>query len=299
MIRLPAISPSKITFSVVREAGTAEVPALDDSAPEVWRDNHGAVCARATISQRDAWMEFPRVATFRFDPENCEVTAFALPEVDLELIHDIYYRAALPHALNFFGHEVLHASAVHTPRGVVAFCAISETGKSTTAAGLKLRGYPMWADDAVGFKVADGDDVTQTFFLPFRLRLWPASAEFLKHSEKFDGWPAADSGGQISAPLAALCVLTRSDQRSHPAEIRLMPRAEAFTAIIPHAYCFTLSDLQRKRRMMQHYMDLVARTPTFAVSITSGMQRLPEVLDAIESSLPAFASSGFQEKFSS
>lgn len=299
MSRLPEISPSKITFSVIREAGTAEVPALDDSASEVWRDNQGAVCARATISQRDAWMDFPGVGIFRFDPESCEVTAFALPEVDLELIRDTYYRAALPHALNFFGHEVLHASAVRTARGVVAFCAISETGKSTTAAGLRLRGYPMWADDAVGFEVADGDHVTQTFFLPFRLRLWPDSAEFLKHSDKFDGWPDADSGGQVSAPLAALCVLTRTDQPSQPVEIRLMPSAEAFTAIIPHAYCFTLSDLAIKRRMMQHYMDLVARTPTFAVSIMSGMRRLPEVLDAIERSLPAFASSRLQEKFSS
>jgi hypothetical protein len=295
--RLPEISPRKITFSVIREAGTAEVPALDDSAPEVWRDKHGAVCARATISQRDAWMDFPGVAAFRFDPENCEVTAFAQPEVDLEQIRDTYYRAVLPHALNFFGREVLHASAVRTERGVVAFCAISETGKSTTAAGLRLRGYPMWADDAVGFEVADGDPITQTFFLPFRLRLCPASAEFLKHSEKFDGWPDADSGGQVSAPLATVCVLTRTDQPSRrPVEIRLMASAEAFTAIIPHAYCFTLSDLQKKRRMMQHYMDLAARTPTFAVSIASGMQRLPEVLDAIERSLPAFASSGLQIK---
>lgn len=286
------VGSRKIAFSVVREAGTTDVPTLDDCAPEVWRDNHGAVCARATMLAGDGWMDFPGVATFRFDPETREVTAFAPPEVDLEFIRDTYYRAALPHALNFFGYEVLHASAVRTVRGVVAFCAVSETGKSTTAAGLQLRGYSMWSDDAVEFEIGERDQVTQTFFLPFRLRLWPTSAEFLRHSEKFEGWPGVDSTGQISAPLAAVCVLTRTDRSSHPVEIRLLSGTEAFTAVIPHAYCFTLSNLAKKRKMMQHYLDLVARTPIFAVSIMSGLQRLPEVLDAIEKNLPAFASSG-------
>jgi hypothetical protein len=292
LIRLPEAGPRKIAFSVIREAGTCEVPVLDDSAPEIWRDNNDAVCARGTILDGDAWMDIPGIATFRFAPEDRKVTAYALPEVDLDRIRDTYYRAALPHALNFFGHEVLHASAVRTGRGVIAFCAISETGKSTTAAGLKLRGYPMWADDAVGFEVGEGNQVAETFFLPFRLRLWPCSAEFLRHTEKFEGWPDADSTGQVSAPLAALCALTRTDQPSRTVEIRSLSSTEAFTAIVPHAYCFTLSDLARKRRMMQHYMDLVARTPTFAVSIASGMQRLPEVLDAIEETLPAFAGAG-------
>ncbi len=156
----------------------------------------------------------------------------------------------------------------------------------------------MWADDAVGLEIGERDQVTQTFFLPFRLRLWPASAEFLGHSSKFEGWPDADSTGQVSAPLAAVCVLTRTDRAAHPVEIRLVSGAEAFTSVVPHAYCFSLGNLAKKRQMMQHYLDLVARTPTFAVSIMSGMQKLPEVLDAIEKTLPAFASSSFQEKFS-
>jgi hypothetical protein len=239
-----------------------------------------------------AWMDFPGIATFRFDPANWDITAFAPAEVDLELIRDTYYRAAIPHALNFFGREVLHASAVRTERGVVAFCAISGTGKSTMAAALSLRGYPMWADDAVLFETGAMDQATRTLFLPFRLRLWPASADFLGYPDKREEWPIADSTGRISAPLAALCVLTRGDEALREVEIRLLSRAEAFTALVPHAYCFSLSDLEKKRQMMRHYMDLAAHTPTFAVSIRSGMERLPQVIDAIEKTLPAFARIG-------
>jgi hypothetical protein len=141
----------------------------------------------------------------------------------------------------------------------------------------------------VMFEIDEADQVTQTLFLPFRLRLRPTSAEFLEHSDEFEGWPSADSTGQVSAPLAALCVLARTDEPAREVEIRLLSRAEAFTALIPHAYCFSLSNLAKKRRMMQHYLELAARTPTFAISIASGMHRLPQVIDTIEKTLPAFA----------
>ena len=50
------------------------------------------------------------------------------------------------------GWEALHASAVLSPQGVVAFCAGSGTGKSTIARGLSERGYQLCADDAVAVK---------------------------------------------------------------------------------------------------------------------------------------------------
>src|ERR671935_59558 len=64
------------------------------------------------------------------------------------------------------GREVLHASAVITARGVVAFCAVSTTGKSTIAYQFSRRGYGIWADDALAFDGADRG--VTALWLPFQ-----------------------------------------------------------------------------------------------------------------------------------
>src|SRR5690606_18526516 len=92
------------------------------------------------------------------------------------LIQDSYQRCVLPLVLQAAGTEVLHASAVLTPRGVLALCAESGTGKSTLAYGLSRRGYPLWADDAVAFE-AD-ETCTNAMPLPFALRLQRDAVRF-------------------------------------------------------------------------------------------------------------------------
>jgi hypothetical protein len=55
----------------------------------------------------------------------------------------------LPNVSLAYGREALHASAVESPRGVVAIAAPSETGKSTLAAELVRRGWPLCTDDVL------------------------------------------------------------------------------------------------------------------------------------------------------
>ena len=94
-------------------------------------------------------MHLPRVATFRFDDSSSEVTAFAEPSCSGEALRDTFQRCVLPMALQARGLEALHASGVCIPRGVAALCALADTGKSTLAYGLAMRGRALWADDAV------------------------------------------------------------------------------------------------------------------------------------------------------
>jgi hypothetical protein len=63
--------------------------------------------------------------------------------------------------------------------------------------------------------------------------------------------------------------------------VRLSPVA-AFTALLPHAYCFSLQDVPRKRRMMLHYLHLAKRVPAFEVHFQRGLEHLPAILDSIE-----------------
>ncbi len=275
----------RVTFSIASaiEAGYP-LPSFDLAA-EVWRDNAGAICARGLAHDTRAWMEVPGVGVFRFELVSGTVIAFPKPHVEEDLLRDNYYRAALPMALQFFGFEVLHASAVRTAFGVVAFCAVSETGKSTTVAALSRRGYPAWADDAVPIEIDHDGNGAHALAVPFRMRLDTSPSSH--HAERVWRWPEPGPLELASTPLAALCVMQRVGS-SQEAEVRRLSAVEAVTALLPHAYCFSLTNLDRKRVMMQRYIELAARVPTFAVSIASGLEKLPAALDQIERSIPGF-----------
>lgn len=55
----------------------------------------------------------------------------------------------LPNVSLAHGREALHASAVESPLGVIAIAAPSEMGKSTLAAELVRRGWPLFTDDVL------------------------------------------------------------------------------------------------------------------------------------------------------
>jgi len=282
-----------VTFASAPHPGSlaCERPA-DDREVERWHDNGGNLCAYGYVADGYGWMDLLGTAKFRFDPRSREVTAFALPDVSPALVYDAYCHAALPVALHFFGCEVLHASAVRTGSGVVALCAVSETGKSTIASALSARGYPLWADDSVAIDGEDTDDgatAIRTMLLPFNLRLRRPSAQFFGEDDRVVE-KQADCEFATS-PLAALCVLERSKGSKRDVVICRLSPGDAFAAILPHAFCFSLRDQARKRAMLEFYLKVAARTPIFSISFASGFERLPAILDEIEATLPGFAPS--------
>jgi hypothetical protein len=264
-----------------------DVPKFETGA-ELWRDNAGVVCARGIACGDVAWMEVPGIATFRFNRADWSVEASANDDSARDLIYDSYYRAALPLALQFFGFEVLHASAVRTPTGIVAFCAISETGKSTTVGALSRLGYALWADDAVIFQINGDDRGADAMAVPFRLRLDSIASSAIRDTGKTHRWPQLGPIELKPTPIAALCVLRRENDALRVAEVNRLSRIDSVTALLPHAYCFTMDDPKRKRLMMRRYIDLAERVPTFTVTIASGLDKLPDVLDEIQRSIPAF-----------
>jgi hypothetical protein len=287
----PVSDKWRVTFATVPRPGSiaGELPA-DDREIEVWRDNDGHVCAYGYIADGYGWMDLLGTGKFRFDPRNRQVTAFALPGVSPDLVRDAYSHAALPMALHFFGCEVLHASAVRTIRGVVAFCAVSETGKSTIASAFALRGYPLWADDAVAIDSSDTASAAAilTLRLPFSLRLRHASAQYLGKRD-YDASSGELDREFATNPLAAICVLKRSSELDREVEIRRLSPGEAFGALLPHAFCFSLSDQERKRAMLKLYLRVAAETRVFAITFAPGFERLPGILDGIEETIGAFA----------
>jgi hypothetical protein len=121
--------------------------------------------------------------------------------------------------------------------------------------------------------------------------LLPDAASFFSTERPEESVAAGNPSGarQIGdrLPLAAVCILERTqDLHSGEAvETRQVSSVSAFLAVLAHAYCFSLQNTERKRQMVQHYLDLVARTPILRVRFRPGLERLEAILDGLEQTL--------------
>lgn len=271
------------------QAAPADLPGVAPADAEIWRDPDGAVFALSYVRDGRHRVDLPELVSFVFDRTGEEVRAIPHPPARPELIREVFEHSALPLVLQALGTEVLHASAVLAPRGVVAFCGASGMGKSTIAYGLHRRGYPLWADDAVA--VQTSPTAVGVIPLPFDVRLRPAPARLFGYGARSTRLP---SGRPLTPPddreptrLGALFVLSQASSAG-PTMGRLEPSA-AFAALLPHAYCFSPNDVEGKRRMLGRYLELAARLPVFRVCLADNLDTLPSALDGIEQVLAGAA----------
>jgi hypothetical protein len=261
-------------------ARVPEPKEFDETVLGVWRDNDdGTIFAWAQSNGGERWMHLRGVASYGFRPGDGDVTAIPDPSAGTERVLDGYQRTVLPMALQLGGREVLHASAVLTAGEVVAFCAVSETGKSTFAREFALRGYAVCADDALAFHVEDGS--VTALPLPFQLPLRPRSSPQRNvTAEAVEDLPTPEA----SAPLRAVCVLERTQPpgSGDAVQLRQLSPPQAFPAVLAHAYCYSLDDVERNRQMIANYLDLCGRSPIYRVAFRAGLDHLPAILDAIE-----------------
>jgi hypothetical protein len=241
-------------------------------------DQEGRLSAYGNAAE--GWLHLLGVGTFTFGPESIELAA--RPDLGAEVIQDAHRRLALPLVLAALGHQVLHGSAVLMPAGVVALCAASGTGKSTLAYGFARRGLPAVADDAVAIEPGRAPRVRQ---LPFALRL---RAEALAHFSVNGDVDARHHAVKESLPLAAVCTLERGAARQP--RIERLPPADAFPAVLAHAYSFGLADPPRRRSMVDAYLRLASSVPVFRVSVPNDIGSLDSTADAIEDAVAATAS---------
>jgi len=112
------------------------------------------------------------------------------------------------------GFEALHASAVSTPEGVVAFVAPPGGGKSTLAAELMRRGHSLFSDDVLVLSRTDGEILAHAgpplMTLPIEGCVLGEMGEPLEVSTE-DGttWVHVRRVGSSPQPLAGIFVLDR------------------------------------------------------------------------------------------
>jgi hypothetical protein len=274
-------------LKVVREEDPAAVtlPDLFASVPRVWTDIDGRVCAYGYSADGQHLMDVPGTGRFYFGEHGAGTVTVVVDGSESQLLDDVYLRMVVPMVLQVRGREVLHASAVLMPAGVVALCAVSRTGKSTLAYALSLRGYELWADDVIALDVAHGEDGAVTVVpLPFRIRLMSDSAALLMGRDLATKQALGDLRvAHGASPLAAILLLERADPGL---EIeRIIPPTRAFPTLLSHAYSFTIESEARKRTTIESYLRVVARVPMFTVRVPTGLSDLDVLLDRVDASL--------------
>ena len=227
------------------------------------------------------WLQVPGIATFAWDGAAERLLARPEPGVPEDRILDAYRTMALPLTHQALGWEALHASAVVAGEHVVAICAQTGTGKSTTAYGLARRGMALWADDVVLLDAGPGQAPVRCRPVPFGFHLRDESRRALAADPGLADVAYAQGGDR---DLGAVLALERRDDPGPPAVERL-PGPDALTALLPHGYRFGLRDDQRRRRTMRHYLALVAEVPVLRVRFTPGWEGFDALLDAIEERL--------------
>jgi hypothetical protein len=280
-VRLSSSIAPRLELVAAREAPSS-LWAPSTTAATTWCDAAGGVVAYARASGERYWMDLPGLATFCFDERSDHVVAAPHPGIAADAVAELYWHSALPLVVQARGGEVLHASGVLMPRGVVALCGVSKSGKSTIAYGLHRRGHRLWADDAVALEVTD--HAITALPLPFDVRLRPATAALFGLGERAARLAVPDDSsepvGRAPAPLEAVCVL----RRGAPGSVILAPlkASVAYPALLANAHCFSLEDPGRKRVMLDRYLSVVARVPVVELAVPDGLEGLAAVLDALE-----------------
>jgi hypothetical protein len=137
--------PASILLIRMRQPFPADavtwVSASDGNAPD-----HGQ------IGNCQAYL-FEGVAGIIFPPDGGYLKIFIRPEAEHSALEFALFRGVLPRILHLRGTTCLHASAVAIAGGVVAFCGPSGTGKSTLAAAMACRGFPLVSDDVLPLRL--------------------------------------------------------------------------------------------------------------------------------------------------
>jgi hypothetical protein len=196
-------------------------------------------------------------------------------------------------ALRQRGTVTLHASSLSIQGNAIALVGEADAGKSTTAAALALRGWPVLGEDVCA--LADSEGQYQVLPGYPRVCLWPDSVNFLFSSP--DALPLMVSGWEkrflsldgsrarfatSSAPLAAILLLAeRSAQDSAPS-IEPISQREALLRLVQNTYMNWYLDRRQRAEEFDVLTRLVASTDCFQVIPSSDPARLNTLAKLIE-----------------
>jgi hypothetical protein len=250
-----------------------------------WHDERGGLLARAFSGEQLQWIDWRGIGVFAFSPGSNSVQVWPAAEAQYEAIVETFSRFVQPRILQALGWQLMHAGASVGPKGVLAFCGRSGSGKSTLAFAMQQSRWRQFADDALLLR--PDQNRVMACPLPFTPRLRPAScAHFAR-----DRFPSCPEPASADIPLAAIFHLRQDVSLTGP-RVSLVPKMRAFSEVLAHADCFNAQDPEPTRRLVDGYLELVARVPVFTIEYRPDFQDLPRLTHLIAETAAAVATPG-------
>lgn len=258
-----------------------------------WRAPDGRDWARFARVREGYLVRFPHLADFLVSSDARAVRCAPRQGVSPETVRHLFLHQVLPLLMGGRGYLVLHASAVATPAGAVAFVGAAGCGKSTLAASFWLGGFPLVADDSVRLDLRDGSLVAVPSYPGLRLSARTArrlSAGPLPpdRSGSAKVLIAVDRRGSFARTpvrLLRLYLLGPALPSTSATSVHIEPvsRRETLAALVAHL--FRLGPGVDRRDVLARDFDRLAtaaaRVAARRLRLRRGLPHLPEVKAAI------------------
>jgi hypothetical protein len=239
-------------------------------------------------------LRFNELADFEIDKLGSEIVCRPMSGIPGDTIQHLLLDQVIPLVVNLRGGEALHASAILTPRGVVAFAGPAGSGKSTITASLLKMGYPFVSDDCLTLQEKDrGIDAIPAY--P-GLRLWE-DAEAHLFGENGDKKSVAhytrklrvdieerpESYGPEPKPFVGLYDIINSPETDETSDItieKLSPK-ESFMALVRCAFRLDITDQEMLTRQFHFLERLAGQISVRRLSFPRNFRLLPDLLRTI------------------
>jgi len=241
-------------------------------------------------------LRFPGKADFLISESSTKVQCFAVPDLPLDTVCHLLLDQILPYVLASQGKLVLHASAVESQWGAIAFAGSTGEGKSTLSASLNRYGNPLIADDCLVLKEEDDDEI---YAVPSYagFRLWADTIAMLYSEETYKLSRVAHYTDKARlnlmtnqlpfskkpVPLRRIYVLNRQPEKMDGSDvsIRALSSSDALTKLLSCVYCLDNRNKQWLRKQFDHFTRLPLLSRVRSISFSSDISFLPAVYDAI------------------
>lgn len=291
-----------------------ELPSSEDVGPDLRFDLQPANRAQSTevnwfhkwlLPDGEAWLflgklgqdyllRFPNLSDFLIADEGRSICCFPEDDITAETISHLLLDQVIPLVMSQHDKFVLHAGAVVLPQGAIAFMGKTGQGKSTLAAALSRRGYPLLSDDGLLLEESAGRIVVTPSYPG--LRLWPEMVSVF-----FDEEPSLSEVAHYSkkkrvklhsarvpfskgpVPLQSVYLLAPLEETEEMTEVvitRLSPQ-ESFIELVKHTFQLDITDRVKLRRGFEAVGRLAAAPIYYRLAFQRDVALLPTVCEAI------------------
>ena len=230
------------------------------------------------------------------------IRAAVAPGQTLEDLTAYLYGPVLGFLLRAWGRLAMHASCVRVGDGAVLLAGPPGAGKSTTAAALARRGFPVVSDDLTALTFGDATEPPCVWPAFDHLRLWPEGQRVVlgddarleritpswdKRRFPLDG---AAFGGE---PVPVRAIVLLRPRRGDRVVARSLPPSRALVTLATLTYANYLLDAPMRAHELMQLGALVRAVPVRALTPPVGRVHLDALCDAIvraaETRTPAHA----------